>query len=65
MEAYQKRLVDEKAELDDKIKKLQRFVESSGAFESLNTYERSDLRRQLVHMTGYSEVLKRRINRFE
>ena len=63
MEAFQKRVADEKTELDDKTKKLFAFFETS-MFEHLPSDERSRLRVQGLLMKAYSEVLGQRIAKF-
>lgn len=65
MKDFQKRVIEEKEELDSKIKKLQNFIEEDGdIWNSLNLYEQSDLVDQLEYMKGYTEILQQRINRF-
>lgn len=62
---HQQRVVDEKRELDQKIKDLQKFIEGEGTvYMSLSNAERIDLTEQYHNMLNYSEILFRRINRF-
>ena len=58
---YQQRVVDEKKELDEKIQRLGKFLESD------NDIDRTDLSllfAQLSSMQTYSQILKIRISRF-
>lgn len=61
---HQQRIVDEKTELDLKIKNLQNFIETNGIYETLIEPEKRDLKEQLSLMMHYSLILGRRINRF-
>lgn len=63
MEAYQRRVVEEKAELDSKIKKLDEFILTE-SFEELDMDEQDLLERQLSIMQDYSEILADRIRYF-
>jgi CHASE3 domain sensor protein len=62
MKQYQERVVREKDELDKKIKKLQTFLQDPP--ENLAVYDKKLLRKQLIFMNQYSEVLTERIDRF-
>lgn len=64
MKDYQTRVLQEKEELDLKIKNLQSFMETSEDFKSLPEFEKRDLGEQLNVMRHYSLVLQSRINRF-
>ncbi len=61
---HQQRVVDEKTELDLKIKNLQNFIETNSIYETLIDPEKRDLKEQLTLMLHYSLILGRRINRF-
>ena len=61
---HQQRIVDEKSELDEKINKLQQFIETNDLFKDLHPAEKNDLVQQGNIMLNYSSVLQRRINRF-
>lgn len=63
MEDWQQRVVDEKKELDEKIKKLNSFF-STEAFSLLATTDAVLLRTQYVVMQEYSSILAKRIARF-
>lgn len=63
MEQYQLRVIEEKEELDIKIKGLQNFIESD-KFDNLPNPEKRDMEKQLTHMRVYTNVLQSRINRF-
>ena len=60
MEPYQQRVVDEKAELDEKIKKLKEFMVKP-TFLTLPLHERNIMSRQLGAMDYYSECLAERV----
>ena len=60
---HQQRVVDEKAELDDRRSKLAAFL-YTGTFEALAAAERERLEKQLRLMTSYSDVLAERIKAF-
>ena len=62
---HQLRVVEEKKELDIKIKNLQVFVEDRlGFISKVSEAEEGDLKHQLHTMYRYSQILKSRINRF-
>lgn len=60
---YQMRVIDEKADLDDKLEKLSAFM-SSTPYYNLAVQERDRLNAQAVHMSRYSKVLGERIAAF-
>lgn len=60
---YEKRVVEEKNELDDKIRKLSDFMEGE-IFSSLTEKEQYLLRKQLLWITNYKKVLEERIDVF-
>lgn len=62
--AYQQRVIDEKRELDDKLGKLDQFINGSALFDGLPTDEQDDLVAQHGHMAQYSRYLASRIARF-
>lgn len=61
---HQQRVIDEKAELDDRRSKLAAFL-YTGTFEALDAAERERLEKQLRLMTSYSDVLGERIEAFK
>lgn len=63
MEAYQQRVVDEKAELDEKLTKLDAFMMSERV-KTLPADEHDRMTRQANHMRQYSSVLGERIAAF-
>lgn len=65
MQDYQTRVVEEKAQLDDKIHKLGEFIEDDPVFFDIDPEEQNRLERQLDAMTEYSEILRERIECFE
>jgi hypothetical protein len=64
MEAYQERVIAEKRELDEKIEKLNTWLEKHWLTPGPNPYDFGLLIRQFVFMTAYSEVLGARIATF-
>ncbi len=64
MQAFQQRVVDEKTELDDKLKKLSEFGKSS-FFQTLPPEEQGRLNRQHSIMEEYSRILGERIAEFQ
>jgi hypothetical protein len=63
MEDYQKRVVEERDQLAEKIANLDKFTMSS-VFDSLDLAERSRLETQLKIMHEYNSVLTSRIDSF-
>lgn len=59
--AWQTRVIEEKAALDQKIKKLEGFVTGSSEYVMLTDVEQIPLLRQLVVMRTYSKTLRDRI----
>ena len=64
LQPHQQRVVEEKKELDSKIKSLQNFIEMNDTFKAFIEEEKNDMREQLKFMQFYSLALQRRINRF-
>jgi len=62
--AYQKRVIDERKQLDDRIKKLTRFMLTT-QFMQLSSAEQRRLGRQRDYMDLYSRVLLERIEAFD
>ena len=60
---YQQRVLNEKKELDEKIQKLESFLDND-LFKNLNETERNLLKSHLGIMSIYSDILKLRINLF-
>jgi hypothetical protein len=60
---HQQRVLDEKAELDDRSTKLQAFF-SNPIFSGLPADEQDRLQKQAIAMQAYSEVLGERIAAF-
>lgn len=63
MQAHEQRVVDEQAELEGKLQKLNEFTKTS-TFVLLASEDRSLLRAQLEVMRTYSCILSLRIARF-
>jgi hypothetical protein len=64
LEPHQQRVVDERADLDAKIKKLADFIRFSPIFKELPGDEQGRLYRQHTAMRAYSGVLGERIEAF-
>jgi hypothetical protein len=63
MQPHQERVVAEKAELDEKVSKLDAFIHGP-VYSSLPEPERLRMMRQFCHMKDYSNVLAERIGAF-
>ena len=61
MEAFVERMITEKDELQDKVTKLEKFVNGE-KFKELKGLEQVYLKEQLSFMRGYLNVLRQRIN---
>jgi hypothetical protein len=60
---WQQRVIDEKAELDERIGKLCAFLRSD-AYRALPDTDRFLLDRQIGHMRDYAHILFMRVARF-
>ena len=61
MEAFVERMIVEKDELQDRVTKLENFVNGE-KFKELKGLEQVYLKEQLKFMRGYLSVLRQRIN---
>ena len=61
METFVERMITEKDELQDKVTKLENFVNGE-KFKELKGLEQVYLKEQLKFMRGYLSVLRQRIN---
>jgi len=61
---HQQRVIDEKAALDDKAKKLGEFISENPLFEKLDAAEQERMKVQNDIMWQYSEILGQRIAAF-
>lgn len=61
MESFVERMIVEKDELQDKVTKLENFVNGE-KFRELKGLEQVYLKEQLKFMRGYLSVLRQRIN---
>ena len=61
MEAFVERMIVEKNELQDRVTKLENFVNGE-KFKELKGLEQVYLKEQLSFMRGYLSVLRQRIN---
>lgn len=61
MKAFVERMITEKDELQDKVTKLENFVNGE-KFKELRGMEQVYLKEQLSFMRGYLSVLRQRIN---
>lgn len=64
LQPYQRRVVDEKVDLDVKLTLLNSFL-LSPRFQAVDEEEQGRLRRQASAMQVYSDVLKERIEAFK
>ena len=65
LQPHQQRVVDEKADLDEKIVKLSDFILVNPLFNALPSPERGRMYRQHTAMRAYSAVLGERIEGFQ
>lgn len=65
LKPHQQRVIDEKSELDERLRKLNEFIDSSPVFDTLDQAEQDRLNEQAFHMENYSKVLGERIAAFE
>lgn len=66
MQDHQKRVVEEKEQLDIKREKLRQFImDQKGEFNDLNGEERGLLISQQQMMNQYADILGRRIEAFK
>lgn len=63
MQEWQQRVVDEKRELDDKLRKLIIFT-GCDIFQKLDADQQDLLKQQAFFMEGYSTILGERIASF-
>lgn len=63
MKPHQQRVVEEKAELDERLDKLQKFIQGD-VFLTIDPFERVNLRDQSRIMAEYSRILGVRIDNF-
>lgn len=64
MQPHQQRVVDEKAELENKVTKLNAFITSSLVFTDLDATQQGLLMAQVGAMNSYLEILNLRIASF-
>jgi hypothetical protein len=63
LQPHQQRVVDERAELDGKLAKLNTFIDGA-TFSALDADEQDRLKQQAATMTMYSDILTERIAAF-
>ncbi len=64
LEPHQERVVDEKDELDDRLRKLKAFIDTNPQFNDLPEIDKELMRAQLLNMGAYASVLEQRIQIF-
>jgi len=64
LQPHQQRVVQEKAELDDKAMKLSNFIGLNPIFANIDSAEQERLKEQCEIMWQYSEILGKRIAAF-
>jgi hypothetical protein len=65
MAPHQERVVQEKDELTEKVKKLGEFILDNPIYTSLEEGERVRLNEQHYHMCCYLDILNERIKNFK
>ena len=63
LQEHQKRVIEEKAELDEKLGRLKEFF-TTDTFNNVDAVEQQRLRRQASVMNIYSDVLGERVSAF-
>lgn len=63
MKGFEKRLVDEKNALNQKIVKLKTFIADKEIFDTYDIFDQVLLQQQMLAMCEYHTVLKQRIGR--
>ena len=61
---HQQQVIDELDQLDDRINKLNEFIEGSPVFETLNDGEQLALKFQRQTMQTYAQILLYRVRNF-
>lgn len=64
MQPHQQRVLEERAELQGRIEKLDRFITTDPTFPTLPQRERDLLANQLVVMRQYFDILTERMKGF-
>ena len=64
MQDWQQRVVDEKAELCERLAKLRQFRQTA-EFAAMESDDRSLMEKQAEYMQEYADILGRRIARFK
>jgi hypothetical protein len=64
LEPHQERVLDEYAELDERLEKLHVYIEDAPIFWSLNKVDQRLLFDQRAAMTVYRDILRERIKNF-
>jgi hypothetical protein len=61
---WQQRLLDEKEQLEQRLRKLVVFIHTDSEFKKLTEKDQNLLRKQMDAMTCYLEILKERVAAF-
>lgn len=64
MQPHQQRVLEEQTQLQDRIEKLDRFINTNEIFSTLPQRERDLLASQLVVMRQYFDILTERMKGF-
>jgi hypothetical protein len=64
MQPHERRVVDEKDELDERLERLIAFITGAPGFKALDNIDQALLRDQRDAMGEYSDILNKRIERF-
>jgi hypothetical protein len=62
---FKGRVREEEMQLNNSIWNLQEFIENTDTYDKLSSWEQNDLVKQIVVMQEYSDILGRRIRRFD
>jgi len=65
LQPHEQRVIDEKDDLESKIKKLGPFILDNPIFKTLPEEEQKDLNNQYDIMNQYLYILQKRINQFK
>ena len=61
MNEYIQRMLDEGIQLQNRVDKLEKFIRLNPIYQGLGEEKRELMKKQLLHMRGYLNVLTQRI----
>lgn len=65
MSTFKERLIEEQADLNEKVEKLKQFIESNKVFITLSVEHQELLCRQFRYMSDYNLILLKRLELLE